>query len=392
MSQRIVIVGGGFTGLLAARKIAAQHHPQTDITLIDVKDHFLFTPRLVDALSTSCQSIARWCAPFAELATRYGFTFLQGRVEHVNRENKTLTVFTESTGIRTVTFDTLVLCSGVKTCYYRIAGAEAHVMPLKTVDDIDHIQQRAHTLLQQAQTATSSEDKRRLLSFIVVGAGPSGVEGIFSLQQYVKNWCKDHAPELVTYLTFSLIQAGPQILPGFPLKIVNLMTIELQRQSIRIFLGEAVIDVSADAISTSLKHVLPASLVIWTAGIEPNKVTMDPEAHRDRIGYFIVDRFLQVEPSIFAAGDTVLYREHNQIIPRNAQTAIMMGRALGNNISRLLQHQSLKPFTYRSKGNILVVGKTGYLDLKLFSIKSRFAPLIRDIFYRFRFWQITGKF
>ena len=391
MPTRIVIVGGGFSGALAARKITQYHLPGIDVLLIDSTDHFLFTPRLIDALASPRSGTERWSAPLAELAKRFGYTFLHGKVEHVNREQKTLTVYTEDMGTRTVPYDELILSPGAKTNYYRIPGAAEHTQSLKTYEDVIHIHQRTESLLRHAQQMEKPEEKRRLLSFIVVGGGPSGIEGLFALHTYIADWCEKNEPSLFGFTSFSLIQAGPQILPGFPLAIVHQTVTEIQRHKMKFFVGEAVTQITEESLTTSLKHTLPASLIIWAAGIEPNVIAVQPETHRDPMGYLIVDRFLQIEPHIFAAGDTILYREQNHVIPRNAQTAILMGRALARNILNLRQHRPLQPFHYHSKGNILVVGKTGFIDLKILTIKTRFAPLIRDLFYRFRFWEITGK-
>lgn len=392
MPHRLVIVGGGFTGAYAAKMLAQQHHADLDILLIDTKEEFLFAPRLIDALATSSGTAKRWSNAFEDLGKRFGFRFLEATVESVHQEAKTVTVYSDGTGSRTVPYDTLLVCPGAKTCYYGITGAQEHSLCLKNHEDVVRIHQQVESLVRQAQQAEDPQTKRQLLSFIVVGAGPSGVEGIFALRTYLETWCNRHDPQLFSFTSFSLVQAGPQILPGFPLNIVDTISHELQRHKIRIFIGEAVTEVTATSLTTNLKHVLPASLILWTAGIQPNLIPFDPEAHRDKVGYLITDRFLQITPSIFAAGDAVLYQENNLVIPRNAQTAILMGRALAQNISRLIQHRRLKPFHYSSKGNILVVGKTGCIDVKLFSFKTIFAPFIRDLFYRYRFWQITGKF
>lgn len=391
MPHRLVIVGAGFSGTFIARQLSGHKLPDLEVTLIDPKDHFLFTPRLIDSLASILPTERRWSSSLQALATRSGFRFLQGKVEHVNREQKTLTVYTEATGTRTVPYDQLILSPGAKTCYYKISGAAEHALSLKTNEDVTRIHARIDSLLTQAQHAEKPDEKRRLLSFVIVGAGPSGIEGIFAVRAYILSWCQQHHADLTALASYSLIQAGPQILPGFPLKIVQGVSQELQRNGIRTFVGEAVTEVTETSLTTNLKHTLPASMVLWTAGIEPNTVPVEPEAHRDPMGYLIVDRFLQVEPTIFAAGDAILYRENNQVIPRNAQTAILMGKLLAENMLRTRRHESLRPFNYHSKGNILVAGNTGYLDLKFFSVKTRFAPFIRDLFYRFRFWEITGK-
>ena len=169
MSHHIVIVGGGFAGALAARRLMEQHLPDTDVLLIDKQADFLFTPRLVDALASHDAHGNGWSAPLHELAARFGFRFLRGTVEHVNREQKTLTVYTEDLGTKTVPYDTLVLTPGAKACHYRIPGAAEHTYTLKSLDDVKRVHDRINELLRQAQQEEAVATKRRLLSFIVVG-------------------------------------------------------------------------------------------------------------------------------------------------------------------------------------------------------------------------------
>ncbi|MEK7115915.1 MAG: FAD-dependent oxidoreductase, partial [Patescibacteria group bacterium] len=241
-----------------------------------------------------------------------------------------------------------------------------------------------------ARTRTAGE-ARALLSFIVVGGGASGVESLFALKRYLERHCGTHAPRLRAYLSFALLEAGPQILNGFPQAIVAGAMKELERNGVRVHVGEAVSCIEDHCVIRKEGERMPASLTIWAAGILPNVIPLSPEVHRDAHGCLITDQYLQLEPRIFAAGDAVTHQARTVTVPKNAQTAMRMSHTIVENAIRSLSGKSLLPFHYTARGSILVVGSKGFIDLRAFAIKTRFAALLRDLFYRYRHWQMTRK-
>lgn len=384
--KQIVIVGAGFAGLMTARRLAKRAPQGAHITLIDQKDRFLFVPRLIDALNDPRTDVLRFTVPLVERCTKDGVAFVQGRVTMINRRKKCV----ELEGGQTFPYDALVLCQGAKTNYYGIVGAQEHSCALKTTEDLACIVSKIDELINDAKQLADDAARRKKLSFVVVGGGASGIESLFALQNRFLSRCRDMAPGLANLAAFTLIQAAPQILPGFPLKMVNGARQELKRHGITLLEGEPVSNVEADRVTTVNGKTIDCGLVIWAAGIAPNKLAIDPVAFMDPAGGILTDRYLRVEPNVFAAGDVVNYQEHNVIIPKNAQTAMHMAVKLADNVLRSLDGRELLPFSYHNKGNLLTLGQTGYVDVQGIVAKTGLTPLIRDLFYRYRQWQIAA--
>lgn len=387
MVHRVVIIGAGFVGVMAAKNIKHLLGKNGDVTLMDDKNFFLFAPRLVDGLAEPCEGISRYTAPLAPLAAKHHITFLKGRATRIDRIQQTITYTTGRTSTQ-LPYDVLVLCQGARTTYYDIPGAQEHTYPLKTADDLTRICKSLQGILLKAQRAATEEEQRKLLSFAVVGGGPSGVESIFALRQHVEDVCYAQKTNLLHLATFTLIQGAPQILPGFPLTIVHGVMKECAKRQIHVMTGAQVTKMTQDAIETTQHPPVSAQFVLWTAGVSANTIPTTPEIFIEKNGSIAVDRFLRVNDRLFAAGDAAVYREQNVVIPKNAQTAMQMAETVAKNVVRTLFHQPLVPFHYSSKGNVITTGKTGFIDLQVFSFKSRLAPLLRDLFYRLRQHQI----
>ncbi len=387
----IVIIGAGFVGLSTARQLRKQK-PSLSITLIDAKDTFLFTPRLIDALQSSEYPREAYRADLRTIAKDEGFPFIQGYVSNVDREAKKIEYIpsTSNEVKETLSYDLLVLSQGAQPCFYGLPGVAEHSLPLKTEDDLHHIHDRVRTILKEAETLPSDQEKKRHLAFAAVGAGPSGVEGICALKLFVETLCDKDFPSLKPHLSWTLIQGGPQILPGFPTKLVNGAKIALERQGISVQTGVSVTGMNKGEILTAQTSIF-ANLILWTAGIEAVNLNISPKIQTERGGYLPVDHTFVIAPNIFGAGDAVLYRESNVVIPKNAQTAMRMAKTVTQNIINTLENQPLKTFRYSSKGNIVTVGNTGFLDAKYFILKTPFALYLRNFLYRLRFWQMTGK-
>lgn len=378
MKKRIVIVGAGFVGLYAARLLHDQLPRDThEIALIDAKDHFLFTPRLIDFLQTGEERFLR--IPLSSTAQKMGVRFIQADVIRVDREKKQ--VFLSKETPPSLPYDELVLCQGAKPCFYGIDGAREHALPLKRVEDVTDIHQRLGLLIEQARAG-----KRMVVN--VIGAGPSGVEALCAMREFVRTSDGRAKTPALPNIEFGLIQAAPQILPGFPLKVVMGTMDALRRMGVRISLAEPVVKVERDAVLTT-RWRIPSDLTIWTAGIEPYPIVIEPNVVHERSGYLTVDRFLRLDERVFAAGDVVMYREGNVTIPKNAQTAMMMARVLVRNVCASLEGRPLTPFHFSSKGNLLLLGETGYVDFRFGSVKTRWTGWIRDRLYRYRFKQIV---
>lgn len=377
MSKRIVVIGGGFAGLRAASLLAKRGN-DFQVFLIDTRTEFTFSPWLIDALAGE-KTEKEYTLDFSESAKRDGFTFIHGTATRIDRGTKTVAVQNEQ-GEQSIGYDCLINCPGAKTAYYNIPGAKEHSFQLKTKEDVAAVHVHVANLIAEGAAPMVT----------VVGAGPSGVESLFALKSYVVTSCHANGkPELAKNASFSLVQGAPQILPGFPNAIVDGSMRELGANGFRVYLGEPVSEVTSDLVKTSKGSVIPSNLVLWCAGIEANLVATEPSVIADRAGYAI-DRNLAIEPGLFSGGDAANYKEANVVIPKNAQTAMPMGACLAENAARACQDLPPIHFKYANRGNMIRLGDTGFLDLRLFCVKTRLAPMIRDFFYQARFKQMVG--
>src|SRR5688572_6378007 len=377
MSKRIVVIGGGFAGLRATRSLARRGN-DFQVILIDSREEFTFSPWLIDALAGE-KSKKEYTASYETLSKRDGFTFIQGQAMNIDREAKIVNVVVDGKA-QDVGYDCLIDCPGAKTAYYNIPGSQEHTLPLKTAEDVAAIHDHVRELIKQGSP----------LNVVVVGAGPSGVESLFALKAFIQRECdKAGKSDLSKTARFSLAQGAPQILPGFPNTIVDGTMRELGAKGVRVFLGEPVSEVSSDLITTSKGSKIPANVVVWCAGIEANIVPVEPKVIADRAGYAI-DRSLAIESDLFSGGDAANYKESNVVIPKNAQTAMPMGVCLAENAARACQGLPPIRFQYANRGNLISLVETGFIDARLFVIKTRIAPWLRNQFYKMRFKEMVG--
>jgi NADH dehydrogenase len=384
--HRIVIIGAGFAGLLTARLLRERRPQDIDVTVVDSTDHFLFTPRLIDALGSTRDLRDRYTVPLADCAARFGFTFVLGLASHIDRTNRVVQVATEES-ITPLPYDLLVLTPGGKTAFYGIPGCEDCSVWLKTWDDVKRVHDRIQECIARALASSSDEERRDALSFVIVGGGPSGIESAFSLRAFVNETLRGQK-QLLPYISYTLLQGAPQILTGFPRRMVEGSMRELEQQGIAVRVGAAVAAVEPTAVRLTNGERVSAGMTLWAGGVEPNTLPMTPDVKHGAQG-IVVDDTLRVEERIFAAGDAITFRQKQLIIPKNAQTAMQMAHTLAENIIRSLDKQNLKPFRYHGLGSILTLGNTGYINVGPFAFKFPWAIWLRDLFYKHRQRQIV---
>lgn len=375
----IIVVGGGFVGLPAVKRIARLCGKDATVTLIDPNEHFTFLPRLTDALEGGADA-SHVLAPYAPLAAKHGFTYVRGTVDRIDRDARKFSYVDADGKTCEAGYDCLVYAPGSVTNYYGTPGAEEHCLTLKSWDDVSRLHARIDLLIDEARTVPDDR-KKVLLSLVVVGAGPTGTEAVFALRRYLTKKIKERAPELAPHASFALIQAAPQILPGFHPAIVDGTAVELHKKGITLFVGEPVIRVEAERVETAHKRSLPAGLILWAAGIKRRVVPLIPAAAEDPGHYVMVDRDLTVGPHIFGGGDAVSYKEKQLTVPKNGQTAYLMSARVAENAVRALRGHALKPFRYSSRGAFLPLGDTGFIQAGPFVLKSKLAKLVRDHYY-----------
>jgi len=386
--KQIIIVGAGFSGVIAARQLSRRLQGTADVILVSSRDHFLFAPRLIDLLEDPNTKVP-YEADLAAIAKRDGFTFLQATVLSVKRDRRIITVLRAGKE-GDLKYDYAIICPGARIRYYGIEGAEKNTIGLKDLDCVEEIHKKVNELVLELRAKKSDTTCRSIFTFVVVGGGASGIEATFALKRYCEKLIETTAPECHKFLSFVLVQAAPQLLPGFPDSIVDGAASEITRQGVSVMLGEPVIHVEKNSLTTARGGIVPAGLIIWCAGLAPAQIAFEPETAHDHGGFLVTDRNLAIDERTFAAGDAITFRRKQIVAPRNGQTAELMGHAVADNVERAIRGKKLKPFRYSSKGAILTLGKTGYIDLPYLLIKTKLAIWFRDWVYRNLYNRIVG--
>jgi len=386
--KRVVIIGAGFVGLRVAR-LLKKKDPELEVFLVDQKDHFLFTPWIIDALAGDLkpQEITIDLHPIAE---RDGFHFVLGKVMDVDRTNNRISIQTTE-GRSDMAYDVLVVSNGAKACYYGIPGAKEHAYPLKTNADIRHVHEALRGLFHEAAQIADPEKRRQYLSIAVVGAGPSGIESTFAVLQYVKHLKKKGSLPKDCEVKMHIIQAGPQILPGFSEKVIDTAADALRKARVLVLTGEAVKRVDEEAIDTSSGKRIPVRFILWTAGLEANTIQTEPEVEMMHSGYFTVDNYLRISENIFSGGDVTFFKYKDRPVPKTAQSGMQMAKVIARNVLRCCKANKMKPYNFSNKGALLTAAHTGIMTIgHHVTIVSPLVVPIRKLFYRFRFYQMTG--
>jgi len=350
----VVIVGGGFGGLSAAKALANQ---PVKVTLIDKRNYHLFQPLLYQ-VATAGLSPAEIAAPLRSiLAGKDNIDVLMGHVETIDLAQKKLTCdFGE------VTFDKLVLACGAAHSYFGNDAWEEYAPGLKTIEQATEIRRRVYLAFEKAERSTSSEEQRRHLTFVVVGAGPTGVELAGALGEITRNTLKrdfhrSH-PERARVL---LVEAGPKILASFPDELSQEAQRNLEALGVQVWTSTRVTNIHESGI-TLANETVEASTVIWAAGVKPSALNQQLSAEKDRAGRVKINDDLTLPGSadVFVIGDQSAFQPvgATSALPGLAPVAMQQGRWAAANILRATRGQPLLPYVYFDKGQMATIGRS----------------------------------
>ncbi len=354
---RIVIVGGGFAGLAAARKL---RDAEAEIVVVDRTNHHLFQPLLYQ-VATATLAPGDIASPIRKvLAQQKNATVVLADVEGVDPENRTLAVHLPSGKRHTVSFDSLVIATGARHSYFGHSEYSRYAPGLKALADATSIRARVLKAFELAETEPDEARRKLLLTFVLIGAGPTGVEmagAIAELRRYtLRHEFRNIDPTLARIL---LVEASPRVLGSFHETLSQKALQRLQRLGVEVRVGNPVADVGPEHIVLS-GETLGAHTIIWTAGVEPSPAAKWLNVEADRSGRVRVmpDCSVPGFPNIFVLGDTAYFETGTGPLPGVAQVALQQGRYAGKLIySRLLNRPALGPFEYFDFGNMAVIGR-----------------------------------
>ncbi len=349
---RVVIVGVGFGGLWALRTLARQ---AVDVLLIDRNNHHTFLPLLyqVAAAEIEPEAIAY---PVRDILRRIpNARFLLAEAHHLDLRSQRL----HANG-HVIPYDYLILALGSTTHYFGVPGAAEYAFPLRVMADGITLRNQVLRCFERAEGEPQPAERQRLLTFVIVGGGPTGVEFAGALAELIHGPLRKDHPRLdFREVRVVLIEAQDMLLPALPVRLGVYARKRLEHMGVDVRLGVQVQAVRQDAVQLSDGTVLPTLTTVWTAGVQGA-----PEAHRwglptRRNGQVAVLPTLQVagHPRVFVIGDLAYLSVGDTPLPMMAPVAVQQGRTAAENILRHLRGEPLRPFRYRDLGTMVTIGR-----------------------------------
>lgn len=330
----VIIVGGGFAGIKAALELVDDR--RLDVILINDRPDFRYYPTLYRTATGGRKMIAN--IPLSTIFAHKQISIVRDKVRFIDRQQK---IISTQSG-QTMNYHSLVLCLGVKTNYFNIPGLKQFSYGIKTLEDAEELKEHLHKQLVQEQRPDAN--------YIVIGAGPTGVELAGALQSYVTKLLHRHGlPKQKLHI--ELIDSAPRILPRMPKSVSRKVARRLRLLGIKILTNRH-IDAQDDKSLTVNNKPIRSQTVIWTAGVTNSPFFKANNFQLTSAGKVRVDQFLQAEPGVYVAGD-------NADTPYSgmAQTALYDGEYIATNIKRSLDKIEIRPYIAKRPIYVTPVGK-----------------------------------
>ncbi|OCC01445.1 NADH dehydrogenase [Labrys sp. WJW] len=352
--HRIVVVGAGFGGLEAIHHLKGA---PVEITLVDRRNHHIFQPLLYQ-VATASLSTSEIAWPIRHLMRgRPEVTTLLGEVTGIDASARQVRL---KDGAQ-LAYDTLILATGARHAYFGHDEWEPHAPGLKAIEDATTIRRRILLAFEKAERETAPAVQDALLTFVIVGAGPTGVELAGTIAELARDTLAPDFRRIDTHKArVVLVEAGPRVLAGYPDDLSDYTKQSLESLGVEVVLGAAVTECTAEGVVYGGK-LLPARTIVWAAGVRASPAAEWLGVPADRNGRIIVEPDLSVpgHPEIFAIGDTVSLAGPNGkpvpgIAPAAKQAGVYVARVIR---ARLAGTPAPPPFHYKHQGSLAQIGK-----------------------------------
>ena len=350
----VVVVGAGFGGAAAVR---AMRNQPVQVTWIDRRNHHLFQPLLYQ-VATAALSPADIAAPIREMARGYAnVRVMYDEVVGVDPAKRTV-----HTASKSVTYDYLIMATGAKTSYFGHDDWGRHANGLKTVEEATTIRRKVLLALERADMAATDEERRKRLTFVLIGGGPTGVEMSGAIADLARHTLiKDFPSIRPEMISIVLVEGVDQVLPGFPKDLADFAKSKLEGMGVDVRTGTMVEDIEEHTVVASGER-LHAEVIVWSAGVVATPVAEWLGIGGDRRGRVTVGPDLAVPEldGVFVIGDAALAmdEENGRPFPGVAPVAKQQGAYVGRRIADLAADKNpSEPFRYRDYGMLATVGR-----------------------------------
>ncbi|MDX1364625.1 NAD(P)/FAD-dependent oxidoreductase [Arenibacter latericius] len=369
---RIIIIGGGFAGIALAKKLSRK---EVQVVLLDKHNYHNFQPLLYQ-VSTGGLEPDSIAYPIRKILKDFpNFIFRLANVEEILASENIV-----KTNIGDLEFDYLVVATGSETNYYGNKEIEVNSMAMKTIPQSLNLRSLILENFEQALLTDQYHERDALMNFVIVGAGPTGVELAGALAEIKKGILPKDYPDLDTRrVQINLIQSGDRILKEMSDKASEKAEEFLEKLGVQIWKNMRVTNYNGKTVTTNTEDTFETATLIWTAGVKG--VGIKGLDDKDLLGSgnrIIVNQYNQVKgySNIFAVGDVACMQQEDTPFghPMMAQPAIQQGKQLGENLVRLLENKPLQAFEYKDKGSMATIGRNkAVVDLKKIRFQGVFA-------------------
>ena len=351
-SPRVVVIGGGFAGLWATRALASA---PVQVTLVDRGNHHLFQPLLYQ-VATAGLSAPDIAAPLRHILRRQlNCTVLMEEVASIEPQSSRLRLG----GGRTLDYDFLLLATGATHAYFGHDDWAAHAPGLKTLDDALHIRRRILSAFERAEAEPDPGARRALLTFAIVGGGPTGVELAGTLAEIARHTLKREFRRIdPREARVLLLEAGPRVLASFPESLSAKARAQLERLGVEVRAGTPVQAIDGEGVQLGDERIA-ARTVLWAAGVAASPLARSLGVGLDRSGRVPVSPDLRAPglDNVYIAGDLASLSQDGRPVPGVAPAAKQMGAHVARSIRARLAGRDAPPFRYRDYGNLATIGR-----------------------------------
>jgi len=393
--KRVLILGAGAAGISAALELkkASAGVPGLEVTLVDQRDYHHPLPFIWHVVSGSVEP-SHISFPLHVLLSRRGaegsVRFKQSRVQSIDVGRKVV-----STDDGELEWDYLVVALGSTTNFFGMANVEENSLILKSLRDAVSIHNHILDNYEAALREGDEQHQRELLTFVVVGGGPTGVELVAAIQDFVRKALIRDYPSLMSQTRVFLVEAQDALLSGMKAKMSELAISRLRTRGIEVLLKTRITKVWSGGIQTADGQTIPTRTVIWVAGVKPVAVVESLPFNKAKGGRIMVNQYLEVpeSPGVYVLGDCAYsLQEHDSVpYPPTQQVAQRQGPACARNIVRTIRGQDQRPFRYKFKGQLIYMGRNvavAQLGDRVFDGFA--AALLRRVYYLWVFISYLG--
>ena len=374
-TTQILIVGGGFGGLAAARELARTFGGGQDVgvALLDRLNYTTFWP-LVPSVIAKNVEVRHLARSIRRILTPLGVEFFQEEVTRVDFEAREV-----RTNEGAFSYDYLILSPGSQTAFFDTPGAEHNAMDIKGLRDVLWVRNHIIDRFDEAERLRGVHDGG-LLTFVFVGGGPTGVESATDAHDLIFAVLKGDYPNVdFGQVRIVLVNAGDQILEGVDPSLVHAATRRLAARRIEVLNGTKAKEIRPDAVVLSDGRTIPTRTTVWGAGIAPASLVENLGAQKDRRGRLLVDQYLRVRgrPGVYAVGDCTNIDYDGPPVPALAQAAEQEGKRAALNLAAEIKGEAPVPFGYRSLGQLVDLGEgSALVDILGTQVSGRIGSLI----------------